>query len=379
MTLPKPQGRFPARVHHMNDVHARAERLRMFGTSVGASTDCFVGGMKTHATLDIYHPHVTLRSSHSIDRPKMEDPHPNTTTIPSANSDPVAPTSSPDTPRPPPPRPTLLQKLRYLLALRLRNALTTTDRNLLRLSTLLSTPNGIDVVLCTTSYTLTLVHALGQRLLEKQLAAVATNLAEKAADVMLPGEALVVSLPAPTSTKLLAQTVGSSKAVADVIADYRIFVRMWGLLGLYTWARGTYLAPLPKEAGRKEKLLRGTTWAAIATCVAFQVLENGAYASSKGMLTSAAWAGEIGKKRETWWWVWSSRFWAAYVGCELVRLLVERAYHEPVVEKVGDGEKEDKLRVEQERREAQSKSFTWWKDLVSNVAYAPMTLHWSVE
>jgi hypothetical protein len=49
------------------------------------------------------------------------------------------------------------------------------------------------------------------------------------------------------------------------------------------------------------------------------------------------------------------------------------------VEKVGDGEKEDKLRVEQERREAQSKSFTWWKDLVSNVAYAPMTLHWSVE
>lgn len=77
--------------------------------------------------------------------------------------------------------------------------------------------------------------------------------------------------------------------------------------------------------------------------------------------------------------MWSSRFWAAYVGCELVRLLVERAYHEPVVEKVGDGEKEDKLRVEQERREAQSKSFTWWKDLVSNVAYAPMTLHWSVE
>ena len=309
----------------------------------------------------------------------MEDPHPATTTIPSANSDPVAPTSSPDTPRPPPPRPTLLQKLRYLLALRLRSALTTTDRNLLRLSTLLSTPTGIDVVLCTTSYTLTLVHALGQRLLDKHLAAVATTLASKAADALLPGETLVAALPAPTSTKLLAQTVASSKAIAAVIADYRIFVRLWGLLGLYTWARGTYLAPLPKDAGRKDRLLRGTTWAAIASCVAFQVLENGAYASSKGMLAGAAWAGDAGKRRETAWWVWSSRFWAAYVGCELVRLLVERACVEPVTEGVGDGEKEDKLGVERERREAHSKRFTWWKDLVSNVAYAPMTLHWSVE
>ena len=62
-----------------------------------------------------------------------------------------------------------------------------------------------------------------------------------------------------------------------------------------------------------------------------------------------------------------------------MRLLVERAYNETVVEKVGDGEKEDKLRVEQERREEQSKSFKWWKELVSNVAYEHMTLHWSVE
>ncbi|KAF2997100.1 hypothetical protein E8E13_003555 [Curvularia kusanoi] len=309
----------------------------------------------------------------------MEDSHPNSTTIPSSDSAPVAPQSQPNTPRPPPPSPTLLQKLRYLIARRLQNAATSTDRNLLRLSALLSTPTGIDVVLCTTGYTLTLVYALGQQVLEKQLATVASNLASKAADVMMPGETLIADLPASASTKLLAQTVGSSKAIADVIADYRIFVRMWGMLGLYTWARDTYLAPLPKEAPRKERLLRGTTWAAIASCVLFQVLENGAYASSKGMLTSAAWSGEVGKKRETLWWVWSSRFWAAYVGCEIVRLLIERAYYEPLVEKIGDGEKEDKLRAEQEKREHHNKSFTWWKDLVSNIAYAPMTLHWSVE
>jgi hypothetical protein len=309
----------------------------------------------------------------------MDDTNPKSTTIPSADSAPVAPdTSKAETPRPPP-RPTLLQKLRYILATRIRNAAHSTDRNILRLSALLSTPTGIDVVLCTTGYTLTLVHALGQPVLEKRLAAAATNLTSKAADAMFPGSTLIAELPASASTKLLAQTVGSSKAIADVIADYRIFVRMWGMLGLYTWARDTYLSPLREEAGQREKLLRGTTWAAIASCVLFQVLENGAYAASKGMLTSEAWAGEVGKRRETWWWVWSSRFWAAYVGCEILRLIIERAYAETRVETVGDGEKEDKLRVEREKRELYNESFTWWKDLVSNLAYAPMTLHWSVE
>ncbi|KAF2633069.1 hypothetical protein BU25DRAFT_406325 [Macroventuria anomochaeta] len=309
----------------------------------------------------------------------MGDSHPDSTTIPSADSAPVAPTAPKTaTPRPPP-RPTLLQKLRYILTRRLRNTAQSVDRSLLRLSALLSTPNGIDVVLCTTGYTLTLVYALGQQVLEKQLAAVATDFADKAADVMLPGETLIAELPASAGIKLLAQTVGSSKAIADVIADYRIFVRMWGMLGLYTWARDTYLSPLPKEATRKEKLLRGTTWAAIASCVLFQVLENGAYAASKGMLTSEAWTGDAGKKRETWWWVWSSRFWAAYVGCEILRLLIERAYREPRVEMAGDGEKEDKLRLEQEKKDSYNARFTWWKDLISNIAYAPMTLHWSIE
>lgn len=309
----------------------------------------------------------------------MADSHPDSTTIPSGDSAPVQPAvPKADSPRPQP-RPTLIQKLLYLLVRRLKNAASATDRSLLRLSALLSTPAGIDVVLCTTGYTLTLVYALGQQVLEKQLTSVATELADKAGDVMLPGETLIAELPTSASTKLLAQTVGSSKAIANVIADYRIFVRMWGMLGLYTWARDTYLSPLPKEATQKEKLLRGTTWAAITSCVLFQVLENGAYAASKGMLTSESWSGDAGKKRETWWWVWSSRFWAAYVGCEIVRLLIERAYKEPRVEVAGDGEKEDKLRAEQEKTDSYNKSFTWWKDLVSNIAYAPMTLHWSVE
>jgi hypothetical protein len=91
-------------------------------------------------------------------------------------------------------------------------------------------------VLCTTSYTLTLIHALISRLLSRRLAAIAIAIAEKTDGILLPGETLIASLLALTSTKLIALIVGSSKALANTIADYRIFVRLWGNVGLYTWA-----------------------------------------------------------------------------------------------------------------------------------------------
>jgi hypothetical protein len=314
----------------------------------------------------------------------MADSHSSTTTIPSdsqsiANPLPPQPSKLPK----PPSKATMLRKLRFLLLRYLTRTFRSTDRTLLRLSKLLSTPSGTDVLLCTTSYTLTLIHAVLSRVLERKLANIATDIAEKADGILLPGETLIASLPAPTSTKVIAQVVGSSKALAEVISDFRIFVRLWGVLGLYTWTRGTYLDPLPQDAGRKEKALRALTWAAIASCVGFQVLENGAYLSSKGVLTASSWTGEVGKARENRWWLWSSRFWAAYVGVELVRLGIERCYKEstPILaqEVDIDGEKEDKIRREEVVKKEELGNWLWWKDLASNVAYAPMTVHWSLE
>lgn len=310
----------------------------------------------------------------------MEDSHPESTTVPSAPLDSANPPSKPD-PVPKPQAPvSAIQKIRFMLLRYLANVARSTDRNLIRLSKLLSTPGGTDVLLCTTSYTLTLLHALLSRLLERRLASIATDIAEKADGILLPGETLVATLPAPTSTKVLAQIVGSSKALATTIADYRIFVRLWGMMGMYTWARATYLDPLPANATQKERTLRGLTWAAIASCVGFQVLENGAYLSSKGALTTASWTGDVGKARENQWWLWSSRFWAVYVGVELVKLGVTAYYHAPApTATTGDGEKEDKLKREEQLKAEKLENWLWWKDLASNVAYAPMTIHWSLE
>ncbi|KAF2851477.1 hypothetical protein T440DRAFT_467739 [Plenodomus tracheiphilus IPT5] len=313
----------------------------------------------------------------------MEDSHPQSTTIP---SDPTITTPTPSTPgpdksSPPQPSPSTLHKLRLYILKYLATITRSTDRNLVRLSKLLSAPSGTDTLLCTTSYTLTLVHALLSRLLERRLGDIASEIAKKADGILLPGETLIASLPAPTSTKLIAQIVGSSKALAEVISDYRIFVRLWGLVGIYTWARGTYLTPLPDDADKKEKLVRGLTWCAIASCVGFQVLENGAYLASKGALTTSSWTGDVGKARENAWWLWSSRFWAAYVGVEIAKLGVEWYYHvkRPTPTQGGDGEKEDKLARDEEVKRSALENWVWWKDLASNVAYAPMTLHWSRE
>ena len=313
----------------------------------------------------------------------MDDSHPDSTTIPSSTSanQPTPQSDAKPTPTPPS-RLTTIQKLRFLLLRYLARTAGTADRTLVRLSKLLSTPSGTDVLLCTTSYTLTLIHAVLSRVLERRLASIATEIAEKAEGVLLPGETLIASLPAPTSTKVIAQVVGSSKALAAVISDFRIFVRLWGVLGLYTWARDTYQDRLPEDASRKEKILRGLTWTAIMSCVGFQVLENGAYLSSKGALTTASWTGDVGKARENAWWLWSSRFWAAYVGVELVRLGVQQYYASPpetIAVSSGDGEKEDKIQREERTKARKLENWMWWKDLASNLAYAPMTVHWSLE
>jgi hypothetical protein len=273
-----------------------------------------------------------------------------------------------------------VRKIQYLLLRFFQRLALRTDRFLLRLSKLLSTPTGTDILLCTVGYTLELVQALGSHLLERRLSAIAADIAEKANDVLFPGEALIAELPAPASTKLLAHAVGSSKALGEVISDFRIFVRLWGLMGIYTWTRGVLTEPLPRDASPQQRLLRSITWLQIVSGWTFQILENGAYLSSKGVLTATSWSGSAGKARETQWWVWSSRFWAAHVGLEFVRLYALWLYQNQGTsdgekEKLGDGEKEGKLLAAEKKKE----DWLWWRDLVSNVAYFPMTLHWSVE
>jgi len=120
-------------------------------------------------------------------------------------------------------------------------------------------------------------------------------------------------------------------------------------------------------------IIRRISYTQVLVNIFYQYLENGAYLSSKGVL---GWSTQKQNKA----WVWSSRFWMAHVGLDFVRL-----YHEYAVRKrhgVGteeerrtDGGKGDVV-TDRGEREWSAK---WRREMVVNLAYAPLTVHWSLE
>lgn len=138
-----------------------------------------------------------------------------------------------------------------------------------------------------------------------------------------------------------------------MISDFRIFVRLWGFVGIWKWGKGVIDNP------NADGVLRAVESTQVLASIFYQYLENGAYLSGKGVL---GWSVEKQNKA----WVWSSRFWALHVGLDFVRLWREIRLRR---EKVGGKD------VEEER----SIKAKWRREVVTNLAYAPMTLHWSVE
>jgi len=133
-------------------------------------------------------------------------------------------------------------------------------------------------------------------------------------------------------------------------------VRLWGLLGIYKWAKGL------TENPPSDRVLERIAWAQVLVNVAYQVLENGAYLASKGVL-------RWDERKQARAWVWSSRFWMTHVGLEFARL--GYLWSERRRARSKGKEKEVLGDVEEER--------AWRRDLVSNAAYAPLTVHWSLD
>jgi hypothetical protein len=236
----------------------------------------------------------------------------------------------------------------------IRKALKSTDRTLARLTAVLSTPAGTDSFLNTTYYTLTFLTATINTTLEAQLDSIATQFAKNASTALLPGESVVATFKAPAIATLLVRLSTSLKTLGSRISDYRTFVRMWGLLGIYAWAKSVYSGP-PKDA-----LLRRIAYAQVAVNFCFQVIENRAYLATHGIISRPA--ERIGRD-----WMLSAKFFAAHVVLDFVRLYRVRQLW--ATEPVGE-EKEAKMARAKEVE-------TWWRQLLVDCCFAPMTVHWS--
>jgi hypothetical protein len=237
----------------------------------------------------------------------------------------------------------------------------------------LTTPGGTDRVLCTTTYTLQLLSAIINNRLHNATEHLANQFAANASKALSPGETLIATFEPPPIAQSLARLSLSTKKLSTLISDYRIFVRLWGLLGIYAWGKSVYLDP------PSDRVLRWIAYAQVAINTCFQTLENRAYLAGKTIIDRDV-------KLQLRDWCWSSRFWCAHTTLEFVKLYRKKQIWdaelraEAAAEKSGRGEGawwrkggEEALgrRREEER--------LWWRDLVVNAAYYPMTFHWGLQ
>lgn len=258
-----------------------------------------------------------------------------------------------------PPHIPSLQTLQSWLPIYLKKA----DRTVDQLSRILSTPSGTDTLLLTICYSSRLSATVLSSISLHRLRQAALEFIEK-----------TISLPPNTTVILDTSTIPPSrlliaakrlKALSSLISDFRMFTRLWGLIGIWKSGKRTLAHP-PADV-----VLRQIAYAQVLASICFQYLENGAYLSSKGVM---GWSPEKQVRA----WRWSSRFWMTLVALNFVRLYREsanRAKRGTAEQRRIDGPKGD---VITDRGEAEWRA-KWRKDMVVNLAWAPLTVHWSLE
>jgi hypothetical protein len=234
--------------------------------------------------------------------------------------------------------------------------LSKTDRTITHLNTILSTPSGTDTILCSLRYTTLLTSVLLSSISLSRIHKSALALIETA--ISLPPNTTVIIDTASIPTSRLLVTAQRLKALSGLISDFRIFARLWGLLGLWAWGKAVVVNP------SKDKVLARIAYAQVLVNVFYQYLENGAYLSSKDAL---GWSSEKQGRA----WVWSSRFWMAHTALDFVRLWREW--------QIRRGEKEGKEDEKVKEKSEEAWRGFWRKQLVVDMAYAPLTVHYSLE
>jgi hypothetical protein len=288
-----------------------------------------------------------------------------TTTTDLPTGDPV-PSSAAPSPAPKP-RPFPLREL--LIA-----TPSNVDAFLAHLQRCLSTPSGIDTVLLFTCYSSRLGSTVLTSLVQPALQRSAKRLVALAASLP-PSATLVFARAMPSSgVALVLELARRLKALSGLASEARTILRLWGLLGMYFWARRLVLRwrenkTSPKKQGGEDRFETSLAWSQLGACIVFQGLENAAYLSSKGVLGLSP-ASQAKAAR------WSARFWGSFVGLEIVRLFYESS-------KRGRRTRAEKFAGDKTvtvfEREEREWTETWRKSVVRNLAWAPLTLHWSLE
>ncbi|CAO1599605.1 hypothetical protein XANCAGTX0491_003324 [Xanthoria calcicola] len=229
----------------------------------------------------------------------------------------------------------------------LKQHLSQSNDHIHHLNRLLTTTPTLDLILSTTSYTLALLSTL------------------------LP--------PSPSNSNSQPHLHHRLSSLSALLSETRTTLRLSGLIPIYTWAHSTYHSSPPTLTAHI------TTTTQILAGIAFQTLENLAHLGDKSILP-------LSPQRRAKYWRWCCRAWAVHVFLELAKLLLlarKRALDADSAKVLEDEkslrdtdgaemDRRDLAATTKQQQQEEQETESWWRELKINLAYAPMTLHYSL-
>ncbi|KAK8034788.1 peroxin 11C [Apiospora rasikravindrae] len=239
------------------------------------------------------------------------------------------------------------------------------DAFLAHLQRCLSTPSGIDTTALFLCYSSRLSAAVLESLTGPAVQRSASQLIALASALPPYTSLLFTANPLRSfspSAALLLNIAKRLRAFGGMLSEARTFLRLWGAVEH---------AKDEKAAGgnaKLDKLEVSFSVTQLVACIIFQSLENGAYLAQKGVLSWQP--ANIGKAMRV-----SARFWGCFVGLKIGELFYSayRRSQRTPAERLGD------RTVAVMEQEESAWTDEWRKTVVRQLAWFPLTVHWSLE
>ncbi|KAF8896178.1 hypothetical protein BD779DRAFT_1494366 [Infundibulicybe gibba] len=165
--------------------------------------------------------------------------------------------------------------------------------------------------------------------------------------------------------------------LGSILGNSRTMWRIWGLLPIVQWLISLERNPQPTRKLLVIERLQG--WSMLA----YYPLEHFSYLSTSGIipstiptLSSIFSTGKPITLDPDSLGIWSCRFWALYVFLQFAHLREDwkllQAHKKSLRKVKGSG-------LASSERELQQRWDSYWNDLVTNIGYLPLTLHWSLK
>ncbi|KAF8239610.1 hypothetical protein L208DRAFT_1385588 [Tricholoma matsutake] len=167
--------------------------------------------------------------------------------------------------------------------------------------------------------------------------------------------------------------------LATIVGDSRTLWRIWGLLPIVQWLVSLERNPTPTRRLLTIERLQG--WSMLA----YYPLEHLSYLSSHGIIPSTvptisslfSSTAKYMKLDPNILGIWSCRFWAIYVVLQFAHLREDRKLLLQQQRTLRKG-KGTSLSLA-ERQELQQRWDSYWSELIANIGYLPLTIHWSLK